>query len=62
MWKALVLIAVILIGFGVPILSGTSLPKNLDAHELGKFIGSILKYWIDVLKYALEKASLSCNG
>jgi len=41
--------------FALPMFSGvTSIPQNLNAVEIGKFIGSILGYWTDVLIMALK--------
>jgi len=69
MKKALAALALVTLLFLIPILSGVPLPQDLSSHELGVFIGSIIKYWLDVIKYALQKvglnlhvASLSCKG
>jgi membrane protein YqaA with SNARE-associated domain len=29
---------------------------------LGNFLGSVAKYWLDMVKYAVEKISHSCKG
>jgi membrane protein YqaA with SNARE-associated domain len=62
MKKALALFALICIYFIVPLISGVSIPKSLEACDLGNFLGSVTKYWLDVIKYATEKVSHSCRG
>ncbi len=62
MKKALALIALICVYFVVPLLAGVSTPKSLEPRDLGNFLGSVAKYWLDVIKSAVEKASRSCRG
>jgi len=62
MKKTLALIALICIYLVVPLLAGVSIPKSLEPRDLGDFLGSIARYWLDVIKYAARKASLSCIG
>jgi len=58
MKKSLMIIALIILFFGIPMLYDISLPKDLSPKELGDFIGSVLQYWLDVIKYALQKVNL----
>ena len=62
MKKALALFALICIYFIVPLLSGVSTPKSLEPRDLGNFLGSVTGYWLDVIKYTIEKVSHSCRG
>ena len=45
----------ILVFFGFPIIYGVDPPDTFSPRDLGFFLGSILKYWLDVLKHVLEK-------
>ena len=53
------LLLIILILFGIPILSGISLPESFEAKELGRFLGAVLRYWLDLIKSCFEKISAS---
>lgn len=60
--KVLALIALACVFFVIPLFSGISVPRTLEPKDLGGFLGSVVRFWLDVIKYAAEKASLSCRG
>jgi hypothetical protein len=62
MKKAPVLFALICIYIIVPLISGIPVPKSFEPSDLGNFLGSVAKYWLDMVKYAVEKISHSCKG
>jgi hypothetical protein len=54
-WKALVILALILITFLFPVFSNEApLPKDWSSAELGKYIGDVLAYWKQVFNEALK--------
>jgi len=55
----IIFILLIIVFFGLPILSNNiKLPRNFSSSELGDFIGSILRYWLDLFVHALQKLGL----
>jgi len=55
-WKALCLVALLLVVFGLPIMSGVRLPKDCSAEQIGDFLGQILAYWEEVVNYIMQKS------
>jgi hypothetical protein len=48
-WKALVMIAFLLIVFFLPTASNEApLPKDLTSEEIAKYIGCVFRYWKQV--------------
>lgn len=54
-WKTLCLLAALLICFGFPVLSGTQLPEDYSAEQVGGFLGQIATYWISVFGHIIRK-------
>ncbi|MDI6826809.1 MAG: hypothetical protein QMD36_06570 [Candidatus Aenigmarchaeota archaeon] len=49
-WKALVILALLLIAFLFPVFSEeASLPKDLSSDEIAGYLGNVLAYWKRVL-------------
>lgn len=55
--KSVIIFAIfVLVFFGLPILSGSvNIPKKFSSKELGDFLGSTLRYWLDLIIHALRK-------
>lgn len=63
-WKALVILALLLITFLFPVFSNeASLPKDFSSDEISKYLGNVLAYWkrvmIDVFKRLTSQFSFS---
>lgn len=54
-WKALCPLAILLILFGFPVVSGLDLPKDWSAEQIGDFLGQILAYWKEVVTHIMQK-------
>lgn len=54
-WKILCLLAILLIAFGLPVVSGVHLPKDWSAEQIGNFLGQILAYWEEVVTHIMQK-------
>ena len=57
-WKALRLLAIFLIVFGFPLMSGVRLPTDWSPEQIGDFLGQILAYWEEVVTHVIEKLEL----
>jgi hypothetical protein len=54
-WKVLCLLAILLIGFGFPLMSDVNLPRDFSADQIGNFLGQVIAYWRDVFVHILQK-------
>jgi len=52
-----IFILLLLIFLGLPILSGNAwlLPESLDPRAVADWLGKILRYWIDFMRYLLKQ-------
>ena len=52
---SLIALTFLLVFFLLPVLAGVPLPKDISSAELGKFLGNVAKYWLELIETLLNK-------